>query len=47
MEINIFLLSKAAHGVIPGGIGVVKAHKTLGYLPLWVRRPLDPNLDPV
>ena len=46
LEINIFLLSKAAHGVIPGGIGVLKAHKNLGYLALWVTRPLDPDLDP-
>ena len=46
MEINIFLLSEAAHGVIPGGIWVIKVHWTLGYLTLGVSHPLDPDLDP-
>ena len=45
-EINFFLLSKAAHRVIPGGIWVFEVHWTAGYLALGVRRPLDPELDP-
>ena len=40
-------ISKAVHGVIPGGIWVLIVDVTPGYLALGVTRPLDPNLNPV